>query len=92
MTLPHLGMTWIDMGLSADQAKPRSVRRAGFKGYVAGSDWEEQEEENGHGHSDLDEDLYDQVRPNPTSHGEELGRSISPRVSMLPRVTWGNSM
>jgi ribosomal protein S18 acetylase RimI-like enzyme len=71
MTLPHLGMTWIDMGLSADQAKPRSVRRAGFKGYVAGSDWEEQEEENGHGHSDLDEDLYDQVRPNPTSHEQK---------------------
>jgi 8-oxo-dGTP pyrophosphatase MutT (NUDIX family)/GNAT superfamily N-acetyltransferase len=64
-----IGMAWQEGGLggmSAEQAGARSVRDAGFKGYVGQSNWEDDEPEDEHGHN-FDEDLYDKVTPEPTS-------------------------
>jgi hypothetical protein len=57
----------------------KSVRHAGFAGYV-GEDRDDEDDygdEESHGHSGFDEDLYDSVRPSPTSaqerHNDEEG-------------------
>jgi len=65
-------MSWHDgAGLSREQAMPVSVRKAGFKGYVGGGyDYDEDSDmmpsEREEKQSRLDEDLYDDVTPEPT--------------------------
>jgi 8-oxo-dGTP pyrophosphatase MutT (NUDIX family)/GNAT superfamily N-acetyltransferase len=74
--VPHTAMAWQEHGLggmSAEEAGARSVRHAGFKGYVGQSNWDEDEgEREPH---EFDEDLYDRVSPEPTdeeqSHYEQ---------------------
>lgn len=70
----HEAMAWsenpkdVKRGLTADAIGVKSVRDAGFKGYVGRSDWEELDHEGKpHHEDDWDEDLHDKTRPEPNS-------------------------
>jgi 8-oxo-dGTP pyrophosphatase MutT (NUDIX family)/GNAT superfamily N-acetyltransferase len=69
----HEAMAWQEQGgrggMTAEQAGARSVRDAGFKGYVGQSNWDE--DEGGDDTHHFDEDLYDKVTPEPTPEEEE---------------------
>lgn len=76
--LPKAGMAWVNEDRDGKHYTPVSVRHAGFAGLVGDQDWEDEQraerEERGSG---LDEDLWDEVRPEPTkeeeAHNEEHG-------------------
>lgn len=74
-------MAWhVDPGEEHYAQSAKSVRHAGFAGYVGKDDDDDDDEygsDGSHGHGGFDEDLYDEVRPDPTSaqerHNDEEG-------------------
>lgn len=67
--LRHTAMAWENRQDGINPAHAKSVRHAGYAGYVGDS---ERDEELGHSrdHDEFDEDLYDQTSPEPT-HEEQ---------------------
>ncbi len=62
------GMAWHNHGgMDADKVGARSVRDAGFKGYVGSSDWEDREDLHHQDRNEFDEDLWEKHTPDPTN-------------------------